>query len=458
MQRYRHAPHLFLGLGLLVAVGGCSIPSRRENVDAAQKLIAGQVAAPLEWRRDSKSDAEARARVEAMLADGISLQEAIRVSFLASPDLQLALEKLEISRADFVAAATAPNPIAVVGSRQPNGDLAAFYPDRTISIGVLQNVIALLTIPGRRGIARHDLERARYQAASDAVQLAAGVAQAWIDYSAALQLQVLGERAASIYRLSYDNLLAKGDEIAADTLEEERRGLLVRQGDAIRAKLDAIRAREHLGEKLGITGWRDDWGIQESLPALPAADPDPVAEERAAMARRLDLLAANEAVQARLRVLSHQRHFRWLNQLDLGMFRDQVVGGTSFTGPNAVIELPLFDQRQSQLLNADSELRSELRRTEAARLAARGEIRIAAAEVAAARQLVEQIEREIQPVQQQQQAAPAGSDPDDTDRLVLRLDIVSTDESRTRTLRDYWRARSALALAAGNWSGLSGLQ
>jgi outer membrane protein, heavy metal efflux system len=458
MQRYRHAPHLLLGLGLLVAVGGCSVPSRRENVDAAAGFIAGQVAAPLEWRLDSKSDAEARTRAEAMLADGLSLQEAIRVSFLVSPDLQLALERLEISRAEFVAAATAPNPVGVVGSRQPNGDLAAFYPDRTISIGVVQNVIALLAIPERRGIARRDLERARYQAASDAVQLAAEVAQAWVDYSAALQLQALAERAASIYQLSHDNLLAKGDEVAADTLEEERRGLLVRRGDAIRAQLDAIRAREHLGEKLGITGWRDDWGMQGALPALPVADPDPVLEEHAAMGRRLDLLAANQAVEARLRVLSHQRHFRWLNQLDIGMFREQVVGGTSFTGPNAGIELPLFDQRQSQLLTADSELRSELRRTEAARLAARGEIRIAAAELAAARQLVEQIEREIQPSQLQQQATPAGGDPDDTDRLVLKLDVVSTDESKVKTLRDYWRARSALALAAGNWSALSGLQ
>jgi hypothetical protein len=457
MQRYRYAPHLPLGLGLLLAVAGCSVPSRRENVEAAARLMAGQVPAPLEWRLDAKSDAEARARVEGMLADGLSMQEAIRVSYLASPDLQLALEKLEVSRADFVAAATAPNPAFVIGSRQPNGDLAAFYPDRTISVGVLQNVIALLAIPERRGIARHDLERARYQAANDAVQLAAEVGQAWIDYSAALQLQVQSERAASIYQVSYEKLVNSGESAAAGTIEEERRALLVRRGDAIRARLDAVRAREHLGEKLGITGWRDDWSMQGPLPALPAADPDAAAEEQAAMERRLDLLAANEAVEARLRVLSHQRHFRWLNQLDLGMFRDQVVGGTSFTGPNAVIELPLFDQRQSQLLNADSELRSELRRLEAARIAARGEIRIAAAELAAARQLVEQIEREIQPRQLREQAVPAGGDPDGTDRLVLRLDIASTEENRIKTLRDYWRARFALALASGNWSALGGL-
>ncbi len=459
MQRYRHAPRLLLVSGLLLA-SACSIPSRRDNVDAASRLMGGQVALPLQWRLDAKADAEARQRAEAMLEAGLNLRAAIAVAFLASPQLQLALEKLEISRADFVAAATAPNPVLVVGSRQPNGDLASFYPGRTISIGILENIIGLLNIPGHRGIAKHDLERARYEAANSAVNLAAAVTQAWIDYSAALALQDLREREAAIYKISYDNLRARqmnGAEVAADTMEDERRALLSRQADAIKARLETSRARTQLGEQLGIAGWRDDWTMQQPLPELPAADPDPVVEERAAMGRRLDLLAANEAVKARLRVLANQRRFRWLTQFDLGLFRDQATGGTSFTGPNAVIELPLFDQRQSALLNADSQLRTELRQLDASRLTARSEIRTHAAEMTAARQLLQQIQQEIQPGQMQEQAAPVGGDPNDTSRLKLRLEILSTQEETVALLRDYWRARSSLALAAGNWGALSGL-
>jgi outer membrane protein, heavy metal efflux system len=460
MQRYRHASRLPLGLGLLLAVCGCSVPTQRENLDATAQLIKGQVAAPLEWRRDEKTDAAARQRAQAMLADGLTLQEAVAVSFLASPDLQLELEKLEISRADFVAASTPPNPVALAGTRQPNGDLAAFYPERTISFGVLQNVIGLINIPSRRGVARQDMERARYEAANSAVRLAAEVAQAWIDYSAAQQVETLRERTVAVYQVSYDNLQTRqtqhGD-VAAETLDNERSGLLEREGDVIRAKLDVARARATLGERLGIAGWRDDWSVPQTLPSLPAADPDPVAQEQAAMQRRLDLRAAHEAVLTRLKALAHQRHFRWLNEVDLGVFRDQVTGGTGFTGPNAVIELPVFDQHQAELLSADSRLRSAMRNLDAASLSARNEIRTHAAEMAAARQLIEQIEQEIQPGQRQRQATPTGGDPNDTQRLRLQVDILSTEAQRVDLLRDYWRARSALALAVGDWDALSGL-
>jgi cobalt-zinc-cadmium efflux system outer membrane protein len=454
MQRYRHAPLLPLGVGLLV-FGGCSTPSQRENVDAAAQLVVGQVSAPLVWRLDPKADAEARERVDALLTDGVTLEEAIKVAFLAGPELQLALERLEISRADLVAATTISNPVLVGGTRQPQGDLAAFYPDRTISFGVVQSLIGLLTIPGRRGVAKHDLERARYEAARSAVRLAAEVAQAWIDYSGELQKQVLCERAVAVARKAYDNQLAA--QATGATTPPSRGDLLARQRDAIRAQLRVTKARAELEEQMGIAGWRDDWTVLQTLPSLPASDPDPVAEEQAAMERRLDLRAANEAIEARLRLLAHKRRFRWLSQLDIGIFREQVVGGTSFTGPNAAIELPLFDQRQSQLLNADSELRSELRRRELTRLGARKEIRNAAAEMAATRRLLEQVEGEILPTLRQQQADPAGGDPDDVQTQTRRLANMDTEVEHIELLRNYWRARSALALAVGDWTALSGL-
>lgn len=459
MQRYRHAPQL--SLGLLVVLGGCSVPTQRENLDAATRLLAGHVAAPVEWRLDARADAEARQRAESMLADGLTLQESIAVSFLASPDLQLALEELEIRRSDLVAATTASNPVAILGSRSANGDLASFYPGRSYSFGVLQNVIDLLKIPARRSVAKLDLERARLEAANKVIKLASNVAQAWIDYSAAQQVLGLRQQSVAIYQVAYDNLRADqstNPEITADVLENQRRTLLDRKSEEVRAELDAARARVALGEQLGLSGWRDDWSVRPPLPDLPAADPDPAAEEAAAMQRRLDIQAASQAVDTRLQTLAHQRRFRWLNQLDLGLFRDQATGGTSFTGPSAVIELPVFDQRKAALLNADSRLRTELRNLEVKRLAARSEIRTRAAEMAAGRQLVEQIEQQIQPVQRQRQADPGGGNPDDTARLKLRLDVLSTEETRVVLLRDYWRARSALALAVGDWGGLGGLQ
>ncbi len=101
---------------------------------------------------------------------------------------------------------------------------------------------------------------------------------------------------------------------------------------------------------------------------MPASDPDPAAIENQALERRFDVRAATKAVDARLRALATQRRFRWMNELELGVFRDSMVGGTTFIGPNAVIELPLFDQRQAQLLAGDAQLRSALRTLESIQL------------------------------------------------------------------------------------------
>jgi hypothetical protein len=98
-----------------------------------------------------------------------------------------------------------------------------------------------------------------------------------------------------------------------------------------------------------------------------------------------------------------------------------------------------------------------MRRLEAAQLTARGEIRTHAAEVEAARRLYDQIDQQMLPNQRQMQASLGAGDPDEPQRLRLRLSSIGTEEDQVALLRDYWRARSQLALAGGDWTRLSGL-
>jgi outer membrane protein TolC len=459
MHGNRRAAWTPLLIAIPLVLGGCAFPTSRENVDRTAQLVAAQVPAPLQWRRDPTADAAARTRAEALLEGGLTLQEAIAVAFLASPELQLALEQLEISRAAFVRAVTPPNPVLVVGTRKPGGDIASFYPDRSVSFGVLQNLISLLDMPDRRAIAKRDLQRARYEAAGRATAQAAAVAEAWIGYRAALQLRELRERYAAVVRVAYDNMAARTGAAAPAPLDlaSQRDSLLSAEASVLRATLNVQTARVKLAGQLGIAGWRDDWQLDGALPRPSGPDPDVAATEAVALAQRLDLLAAASEVQARLRVLAMQRRFRWLNQLEVGLFRDKALGGTSFTGPNTLVELALFDQRQAKLLESDSELRTAMRRLEAAQLAARGEIRTHAAEVEAARRLYDQIDQQMLPNQRQMQASLGAGDPDEPQRLRLRLSSIGTEEDQVALLRDYWRARSQLALAGGDWTRLSGL-
>jgi outer membrane protein, heavy metal efflux system len=461
MHRYRSTWLLLPAAALLLA--GCALPSSRENAAAMTGLVASQTPAQLPWRRDAAADDKARAAADAMLADGLSLDEALSVAFLLNPDLQVYFEQLEISRSQYVAAATPPNPVGIVGVREPGGSLSSFYPGRNVTVGVLQNVIGLLNLPDRRRIARRDLERARFEAASRVTQLGARVAQAWLEYNAALRIEELRGRSQAIVQTALDNLTAaqaRNPDVApaiaaarASQLAQQRASLFRYRNLVLRASVDTATLRQKLALLLGVGGWRDTWRLAGELPALPAADFDTRALEDAAIGNRFDVIAAARAVDTRLAILAMQRRFRWLNQLELGVFRDKAIGGTAFSGPNAVVEIPLFDQRQAQLLAADAELRSALRNLESVRGNARADIRTHEQEMRLTRALLESYEGSIIP-NQQAMAVGLGTSgsPDEPERLALRLTMLTTQEEQAGLLRDYWRARSALALSLGDWA------
>lgn len=455
MLRYRCWPCL----GLLLLAGGCAVPTARDNAGAAARLVEGRVPATLAWRRDAEADRQAREQAEQLLQGGLTLNDAIGVSFLTSPALQIAFEQLEISRAELVGATRPANPVVILGARKPSGDLAAFYPDRTISVGVLQNVISLLTIPDRRAYATRNLERVRHEVAQQAASHAAEVAESWYRYSAARQQLALFERSLNIVRTAVDNLTvqaANGDVESEESLPQNRNELWNMEGEVDRARLAVAAERIELASLMGIAGWRDDWEIAGELPPLPASDPDADAAESAAMDGRLDITAARQAAEMRLRQLSMQRRFRWLSELEIGVFRDKALGGTPFTGPNAAFELPLFDQRQQAVLEADAELRVAMRQLEATALEARRQVRRHAQTLAVMRRLVERYERDVLPNHERLAAQLGAGDPADLFRLNRRLALLEAQRVHVGVLSDYWVARSALAQAAGQWLAYGG--
>jgi cobalt-zinc-cadmium efflux system outer membrane protein len=437
----------------LAAVPACTTISSRDNAARAGALAARQEPAAAPWRRDAQAEVAAEARISELVRDGITAQESVAICFLAHPDVQLAFETLEISRSELVAASTPPNPVAILGTRTPGGNLSAFFPQRNVTVGVLQNVLALVNLPSRRRIAGIELDRARLEAADRLVALAAEVNEAYIDYVAALRIDALRREAAmsarAILELQRQQLeRAPGSEAE---LLSERYSMLQVEGAAVRSALDVATARARLAQLMGLAGRRDDWQSADVLPALPAVDPVAASLEQTALDQRLDLQASRRAVEARLDAAGVQRRWRWLGAAEIGVFRESASGGTRFTGPNAMIELPLFDQRQAQILAASAEWRAALRRLESQFLAARTEIRTHAAELATTRQLLARYDADLLPALRRMGELQGGASLDGRRTAFAAL---SAEEERVGLLRDYWRAYGALARSAGDWRAM----
>lgn len=437
-------------------LSGCTIVSSQDNAAAATGIAARQLSSSsVSWRRDAGAEERAASAVRELLRNGVTAEESVAICFLAHPEVQLAFETLEVSRSEVVAASTLANPVAIVGTRQAGGNLSAFYPQRTVNVGVLQNMLALVNLPTRRRIATRELERARIEAADRLVALAADVNEAYISYVAARRIHALRIEEASTARGTLELLRQNVEADAAAEGEllllQERTAMLQVESSGLRSELDLRTARARLAQAMGIAGREEGWEAEELLPPPPATDPDPRLLEVSALENRLDLQAARKAVEARLDGAGVQLRWRWLGAVEAGAFREGVSGGTSFVGPNAMIELPLFDQRQAQILAANAESRAAARRLESQLLVARGEIRTHGAELAATRQLLMRYESDLLPAFRRMRdvAGPAS-----IDGRRATLAALNAEEERVGLLRDYWRARGALARAAGAWEAM----
>lgn len=443
-----------------VGLAGCAITSSHDNVAGTADLVARQTSASFSWQRDAAAAAQSRQAVQQLLADGITAQESVAIAFLASPDLQLALDKQEVSRSDLIAASTFPNPVAIVGVREPGGNLAVFYPERNLSVGLLQNVLGILNTPARRRVATRELERSRFETAERIVGLAADVNQAYLEHITALRIAGVRRRSADAARLGVEAMRTDGQGgVTYSTLDIalERNNQFATEGAAARADLDVATTRARLAQLMGINGLADDWRAVDDLAGLPASDPALPALEAAAITQRLDILAAKKATEARLSAVATQKRWRWLGGLELGVFRESASGGTDFTGPNALVEVPLFDQRQAQIAAGDAEASAAMRTTESLVQAARADLRIHAAELATTRALVEKYRDLVLPNHQAISAQlDASRSETSLDRMRVVLARLGAEEEYLGLLRDYWRARSALARSAGDWATLIG--
>ena len=396
-----------------------------------------------------------RAAVEPMLADGLTLEESVGIAFLASPELQLSLEQLEIARSELVAASTPPNPVAIVGVRETGGSFSAFYPDESISIGVLQNVLALLNMPDRRAVALHELERARFVAAEQITHSGragrGGLARLHRGAAHRGAARALRPRRHARRRHHHragrerQRLYAAGGRGRAQW-PVHRRG----RGDHALRSIPPPRARSSAScwawAAGATTGARAS--CRRCRRAIPTA-----ALEAAAMRQRFDVQAAAKAVDARLRVLA-------CSAASAGSARS--TSACSGTRPSAARPSP-GRMRWSKSRCSTSARRSCwppmpncARRcaSSSGRSSRRARRSARTSGDAATRALLEQYERHVLP-NQQAMAVGLGTvgEPGQPDRLRLRLEALSAEEEQVGLLRDYWRARSALALPLATGPG-----
>jgi outer membrane protein, heavy metal efflux system len=375
-------------LGLLVACG--AVDPRPEQDEARREILrttgASEVYAP----------GSEPAALEAVLADGLTLDEATRLALVENRRLQAGFARLGVSKAELVQAGLLRNPTLSLGFLFPSGGGS---PQWTLDLA--QSVVELWQLPRREAVARAELARDVLTLSRFAGELVAAVRTSYFEAVAARERTAVAREGAALARSALEAVLGR----VAGGVASEADSALART-EAARAEHAALQAElAAAGSKRALAALLS---LSEDLAPVTLTDPlpepsGPVRERESlvALARtsRLDLRASERSVEAARARLGLEQSRRW-PEVELSLSAERPELGNEpdlMVGPGASVELPVFDSNLARASAAEFELDARTKEHEALLAEVAQDVRAAADRAAAAAQAALQVERELLP-------------------------------------------------------------
>ena len=430
-------------LGVLLA--GCAgVPPQRGTAEV-DKLIAARGGTAPDWPAAERDTAEVSER----LRDPLTLEGAVELAFLRNPQIRATYAELGIAEAEVLQASRPSNPrIGYVSLDQEGG--GARQITRSVSLGFAD----LLLLPARTRLARAELERTRERIGADLLDLESHVETAWFEYVTAQQVAQMRQVVASSADASakFAQRLRDAGTLPAKALALELAAATEARVAASRSRADSIRARAALAGLLGVS-LRESWDVPKTLPApLAAQIPEEGVVERA-LQTRLDVSAARREVDVLSGALGLTRRWRWLGGVDVGYVRESETDGSRLRGPSLSVEIPIFDQNQSSVLRAQSQLEASRARLESLELSVRNDVAAGLDRLETTQAIAEAYRTALVP---QREAIVARTQEEANYMLVGTFELLQARRAEfdgyqeyLEAVRDYWTARIDLRRAVG---------
>ena len=440
-------------LGVLPAVvlAGCAGVSAERGHDRVSTLVEQRTGHKTRWDKGPPDDARVAEWVRSTVARGLTRGRAVEIALVNSPELGASYEELGISQADMVQAGLLHNPTigAELGLPLANGQLS----EQRLSL--TQDFLDLFVLPLRKQIAREQFEADTLRVAHRALEVAAEVQKVFAGVQASAQLVTFRRAVVEATRASAD-LAARQFEagnISELRLSTERVAHEQAKLDLAQEELERLEARERLNRLLGLWGETTSWLIAEELPALPATEPKAEHLESFAIRERLDVASARTQAMLLAKAVDLARTTRFIGRLEIGVDTHRDPDGPRVLGPNLVIELPIFDQRQATIARLEAQRRQQERRLAGLAIDVRSEVRLARARLEAARQTAFHYRETVLPLRkavlEQSLLHYNGMFLSPYDLFAAKQAEVEAQRGYIQAWRNYWIARADLERAVG---------
>ena len=338
----------------LLGLVACRSVDPGPDYDHAVQEIRSATGAATVYHPDSAPAATAD-RIAELLQDDLELSEAVELGLLNNPRLQAGFHNVGMAHADRVQASMLTNPSLSAALRFPTSGGASEFEG-----GLFGSLLDIWQVPKRKRVAESALQRRILELAQQAALLASDIRAAYLQAIASDRLLAISvENKASSRRLM-ELAEARLEAAAGTTIDANLARLEFLDTEiALRdAEYASGEAHRQLLTLLGFgpekTGLRLVELSDDGPPPLP-----PLEELKAlALARRLDVRAAEEAVRQATAEVERQRGL-FMRNVDIGIVAEK--DGDWSVGPGVQLDLPLFDQNQAQVAKAlEAEAQREL--------------------------------------------------------------------------------------------------
>lgn len=299
-------------------------------------------------RGEAERDAVARQTAE-LLANPLSVDDAVQLALLNNRGLQAAYSELGLSEADLVQAGRLPNP-GFTFSRTHWSDGIG------ISRSFSMSVLSVLTLPMATRIERGRFEQTKLETADAMLKVAADARRAYIEAVAAQQAAVYAQQIGDSAEAGAELARRMRDAGNASKLDYAREQAFYAQSvaDVAKAKQQALAAREKLTRTMGLWGEQTRYALPDKLPDLPKERPRFDDPERFAIENRLDIQAAKLRTQSVASSLGLTKAVRFVNALDAGYLNNFETDKGHERGHEIGIEIPIFDWGSAKVARAQA--------------------------------------------------------------------------------------------------------
>jgi cobalt-zinc-cadmium efflux system outer membrane protein len=438
-----------VALGLAALIGGCAtVPADRGLSDVSALTVArgGPSLQP-----GDDGDAQTLATIDNLLGQQLSVQDALGIALIHNPRIRAEYSRLGFASADVLEAGRLSNPTFSVSVLLSNAAGAADQ----VGFGLAQSFTNLLLFPSRSRFAKGELERVKAQVGAAVMALTRDVDSAFFTLVSAQQSAAMRNTVAKAAAASADlaQRFFDAGNITDLALSVEKAAAAQAELSARSAEARVVQARADLNKLMGLPASETRWSVDDRLP-LPVAQEDELsALQSLAQRQRLDLAAAKQKVSLLSDAYNVTKTFRFLGNAEIGVMTERETDRSRITGPTFSWQLPIFNQNQGGVLRARSAL--ELAQTDLKNLEIETSngVALAHAKVEIARRSVELFRQKLIPLRER---VVRRTQERVTYMLVGVFDLIRAKQdeyeayqSYLEAVRDYWLARTELALAVG---------